>query len=123
MTVVNVSVNVPVNGALVPAAGSMRWEPSSRRIGPDGALILPASFPVQLALGTASVDLDPSTDQWSWCVTELFVGQPSRRRYVTVPAAGPVNYTDLIEVDPISLEPALAVSPDPDNPGLYLIGA
>lgn len=123
MTVVNIQVHVPANGSLVPAAGSMRWEPSTRRTGAGGALVLPAGFPIQLVMGAASVDLDPSTDQWSWCVTELFVGQPSRRRYLTVPATGPVNYTDLIEVDPISLEPALAVSPDPDNPGFYLIGA
>lgn len=123
MTVVNIQVVTPLSGALAPAAGSMLWEPSSRRIGADGALILPAGFRAQLVLGAASVDLDPSTDLWSWCVTELFVGQPSRRRYLTVPETGPVNYTDLIEVDPLTLEPALAVSPDPDNPGLYLIGA
>jgi hypothetical protein len=122
MTVVNIKVQVPVNGALVPAEGSLRWEPSGRRIGVDGALILPKGFPVQLVTGEADVDVDPSGDLWVWSVTEFFDGQVPRRRYFAVPESGPVNYTDLVEMDPATLDAALTVTPDPDNPGLYLIG-
>lgn len=118
MTIVNVKVQVPGNGADVPARGSLRWEPVGRSVGPDGSLILADSFLTPLALGEAVVDVEPAT----WRVSELFLGQPVKYKHLTIPAGGPVNYTDLIEVDPTTLEPALNVSPDPENPGFYLIG-
>jgi hypothetical protein len=124
VTVVNIKVNAPVSGADVPARGELRWEPSRRRLGADGALVLPKGFPVKLVAGAATVDVEPSTNTWAWIVTEFFVGQPAKRRLLAVPATGPVNYTDLLEVDPATLDVAtLNVSPDPDHPGLYLIGA
>ena len=119
MTVVNIKVQVPANGTDVPAAGSLRWEPVGRRVGPDGALILKEGFPVQLVLGEAMVDVDPGP----WRVAELFIGQPVKYKHVEVPETGPVNYTELIEVDPDTLAVALTVIPDPDYPGFYLIGA
>lgn len=123
MTVVNINVKVPANGAEVPAVGSLRWEPSGRRIGADGTLVLPSGFSAPLIDGVAVVQVEPSTQLWAWAVTEFFVGQPARRRLLAVPPTGPVNYTDLVEVDPSTLEVAMTVSPDPDNPGYYLIGA
>jgi hypothetical protein len=124
MTVVNIKVQTQDNGAEVPAAGTLRWVPSRRRVGPDGALILPVGFRVDLVNGEGSVDVEPSTSAWAWSVIESFAGQPSRRRLVAVPAAGPINYTDLLDVDPENLDAAfLNVYPDPDHPGLYLIGA
>jgi hypothetical protein len=56
-------------------------------------------------------------------VTEFFTGLPAKRRHLAVPDTGPVNYTALVPVDPATLESALTVSPDPDNPGFYVIGA
>lgn len=123
MTVVNIKVQVPANGPSTSADGVLRWEPSGRRIAADGTLILPAPFAVPLVAGSASVDVDPSTDTWAWRVTEFFDGQFPKTRLFAVPDAGPVNYTDLVEVDPTTLDLALNVSPDPDNPGFYLIGA
>lgn len=123
MTVVNISVQVPASGATAPAVGSLRWEPTGRRVGPDGSLVLPASFTVQLVAGVATVDVEPSTNLWVWSVTEFFAGQPSLCRHLAVPDTGPVNYTSLVPVDPATLESTLTVSPDPDNPGFYLIGA
>ncbi|AYN58856.1 tail protein [Arthrobacter phage Richie] len=124
MTIVNIKVQVQANVAEVPAEGTVRWEPSARRVGPDGALILPVGFPVDLVNGEAVVDVEPSTNVWAWRVTEAFVGRPPRRRLLAVPTEGPVNYTDLLEVDPGTLDvTTLNVSPDPDHPGLYLIGA
>ena len=119
MTVVNIKVQVPANGADVPAAGSLRWEPVGRRVGPDGALILKEGFLVPLVLGEATVDVDPG----AWKVAELFVGHPVKYKHLDVPAAGPVNYTELVSVDPDTLDIALTVTPDPDYPGFYLIGA
>ncbi|AYN57817.1 minor tail protein [Arthrobacter phage Eileen] len=124
MTIVNIKVQVPANGAEVPAKGRLQWEPSRRRVAPDGALILPDGFPVKLVNGEAVVDVEPSTDAWAWRVTESFAGRPTKRRLLAVPAAGPVDYTELLEVDPATLDvTTVNVSPDPDHPGLYLIGA
>jgi hypothetical protein len=118
MTVVNIKVQVPANGADVPAEGSLRWELPARRTGPDGALILVDSFLAPLVLGEATVDVTPGT----WRVSEFFIGHPVKYKYLSVPADGPVNYTSLLEVDPGTLAPAFDVSPDPENPGFYLIG-
>ena len=123
MTVVNISVQVPGNGFPAAAEGVVRWQPTSRRIGADGALILPAPFAVPLVAGVASVNVDPSTDAWAWRVTEFFEGQFPKTKIVAVPEAGPVDYTDLLEVDPATLDIAMTVIPDPANPGFYLIGA
>lgn len=118
MTVVNVMVQVPGNGADTPAQGSLRWEPVARSVGPDGALVLQDSFLAKLVLGEAVVDVEPAV----WRVSEFFVGQPVKYKHLSVPPTGPVNYTDLLEVDPVTLNPAFDVSPDPENPGFYLIG-
>lgn len=124
MTVVNIKVQSSANGPDVPGRGALRWEPSARRVGPDGALVLPAGFRVPLVDGSAEVDVEPSTGQWAWSVIELFAGQPPKQRLLAVPAQGPVDYTELLELDPATLDVAsLNVSPDPDHPGLYLIGA
>jgi hypothetical protein len=124
VTVVNIKVQIQANGAEVPAEGTLLWEPSGRRVGQDGSLILPVGFRVGLVNGQSSVEVEASTNVWAWRVTESFAGRPARRRLLAVPADGPVNYTDLLELDPATLDVAtLNVSPDPDNPGLYLIGA
>lgn len=122
MTVVNIKARVPASGSDAPAHGSLRWEPTGRRVGADGSLVLPKGFSVQLVDGEASVGVEPSTNAWAWRVTEFFAGLPMKRRLVAVPAEGPVDYTSLLEVDPTTLDVALTVTPDPDNPGLYLIG-
>ena len=121
MTVVEVAVQVPSNGGQVPAVGSLRWQPSGRRVA-GGVLVLPQSFGVDLAAGVLQVDVEPTDGSWAWMVTEQFVGFPPRRRYFAVPEAGPVLYTDLIEVSPSDFETPMSVSPDPENPGFYLIG-
>lgn len=115
MTIVNIKVNAPANGSRVPARGSLRWEQSSRRVTSDGTLVLPAGFPVELVAGAAVVDVEPSTEAWVWRVTEFFDGQRPKTRYLAVPPSGPVNYTDLVPVDPVSFDPdtTLADGGDP----------
>jgi hypothetical protein len=63
MTVVNIKVQVPGNGADVPAEGSLRWEPTARRTGPDGALILVDSFITPLVAGVRALHRTPGQVQ------------------------------------------------------------
>lgn len=121
MTVVDVEVQVPSNGGLVPAVGSMKWQPSGRRVA-GGVLVLPNAFTVDLVGGSLQVEVEPTDGSWAWMVLEQFIGTPARRRYFAVPDVGPVAYTDLVEVSPSALEMPLSVSPDPEYPGFYLIG-
>jgi hypothetical protein len=121
MTVVDVVVRVPSDGGLVAASGSLRWQPTGRRVA-GGALILPKDFTVTLDGGGVSVEVEPTDSTWAWMVVEQFAGVPARRRYFTVPESGPVAYTDLVEVAPDSLDVPLSVSPDPEHPGFYVIG-
>jgi hypothetical protein len=102
-------------------------------------VVLPAGFSVTLTEGAVDVDVEPSADGWVWAVVESFTGSPARRRYFAVPDVGSVDYADLVEIDPDTLAPepspypawleplnevrAGTVTPDPDNPGFYLIGA
>ncbi|AYN58099.1 hypothetical protein PBI_JUDY_29 [Arthrobacter phage Judy] len=144
MTTVRALIQTPAAGSPEPAVGELRWKPTARRVVPangdvPAAVILPEAFPVKLQDGAATFDLDPSTDAWVWTVVESFVGLPSRRRYLVVPDQGSVDYADLVEIDPVTLTPAPSldpawaapleevragtVSPDPDHPGFYLIGA
>ncbi|QWY79659.1 tail protein [Arthrobacter phage Persistence] len=145
MTVVRVLIQKPADGGTVPAAGELRWQPTRRRVVPaDGlspaAIVLPEPIPpVALVAGAADVDVEPSTGDWVWQVIEAFDGARPKRRYLAVPDVSSVDYADLAEVDPAtlnpspSLEPAWAaplaevaagtVTPDPDHPGFYLIGA
>lgn len=144
MTVVRVKVQVPADGAPVAARGFLRWVPTARRVipaagGEPAVIVLPAEFKAALTDGAGDVDVEPTTSAWVWCVVEVFTGTPARRRYFAVPDETTVDYADLVEIDPTSLDPAPStdpawlapfetlsagiVTPDPANPGFYLIGA
>jgi hypothetical protein len=116
MTVVNIRVKAAANGPAVAAKGSLWWQPSAPRLTPDGELILPDGFVTPLVDGRATADVEPTTEAWVWRVTERFVGHRSRHRYLSVPAAGPVNYMDLVPVDPVSLDPDITLA-DGGGPG------
>ncbi|UVK58422.1 hypothetical protein SEA_GLOBIWARMING_29 [Arthrobacter phage GlobiWarming] len=144
MTTVRVLIQTPADGPREPAAGELYWKPTARRVAPaaDGqpaAIVLPAAFPVALVDGAATVEVEPSGDTWAWTVVESLAGLPSKRRYLAVPDAASVDYADLPEIDPTTFDPAPSpvpawleplnevragtVTPDPDHPGFYLIGA
>jgi hypothetical protein len=144
MTVVRVNVLSPVDGGTAPAIGALRWQPTARRVVPaegatPAAVVLPAGFTAALVAGVVDVDVEPSTGAWVWSVVESFIGAPARRRFLAVPDEVSVDYADLVEIDPTTLTPAPSpdpawlaplnelsagtVTPDPENPGLYLIGA
>ena len=121
MTVVDVVVRVPSAAGPLAAVGSLRWQPTGRRVA-GGVLVLPKDFTVNLDGGAVSVEVDSTDSTWAWMVLEQFVGVPARRRYFAVPDTGPVAYTDLVEVAPDSLDTPLSVSPDPEYAGFYVIG-
>lgn len=128
MTTVRMLFKTPAEGVEVPAVGELRWQPTGRRVIPaqgqtPAAVVLDKPFPVTLVDGAADIDVEPSSGAWVWMVVEAFAGSPSKRRYLAVPNVVSVDYADLIETDPNTLDPALNVTPDPDNPGFYLIGA
>lgn len=144
MTVVRVLVQTPVDGGVEAAVGSLRWTPTARRVVPaagllPAAVVLPASFTAALADGAVDVDVEPNVAGWVWSVVESFIGSPARRRYFQVPNVSSIDYADLTEIDPDTLSPepstdpawlasvnelsAGTVTPDPANPGYYLIGA
>lgn len=148
MTVVRVLVQTPTDGGVTAAVGSLRWTPTARRVVPaagllPAAVVLPASFTATLTEGAVDVEVEPSTNAWVWSVVESFIGSPARRRYFSVSNVASVDYADLVDIDPATLAPepsadpawsaplteldtrlsAGVITPDPDDPGFFLIGA
>lgn len=148
MTVVRVLVQTPAVGGVSAAVGVLRWQPTARRVVPSegllpAAVVLPASFSVPLVAGAVDVDVEPTGAGWVWCVVESFSGAPAKRRYFQVPDVASIDYADLVEIDPDTLarEPSAApawnqplteldtrlsagvITPDPDDPGFFVIGA
>ena len=139
MTLVDIAMSSPAaDGSLVPARGMLRFTPTNRRVLND-TTVLPVSFQVSLTLGVAEVDLAANDLSWVWRIDEHVSGSPSRTIYTNIPDAVSVPYTDLVPLDPVTLAPApstdpawldaytqlaaATITPDPDDPGFFLIGA
>lgn len=140
MSRVHVSLHRDAAHGKAAITGPMRFAPSKRR--PDGAdIILPAGFDVDLVDGEAIVELDATGPDWCWTAYE-----PTLRgaiRHFLVPEAGDevLEYTELPDVDPSTLEPSAepeaawwaaietmaggwplpAFRPDPDDDGALLV--
>jgi len=108
----------------------LQFTPTDRRTVGD-VTVLPSPFQATLVAGVVDVELAPNGPGWAWRIDECITGLSVRTIYVNVPATGPVNYADLVHVDPATLNPApaaspawaaFAVTPDPSTPGFYLIG-
>lgn len=148
MTLLEIVLTVPAaDGAQVPAAGVLRFAPTKRRV-LNGTTVLPKPFQVPLLLGMATVDLAANDASWVWRIDEHVSGTPARTIYTNIPDAVSFLYTDLVSIDPATLaptadltpawaqrvtdleaalaatpEPSPAITPDPDDPGFFLIGA
>jgi hypothetical protein len=139
MTIVNIVLTQPKqDGTLSPAKGVLRFTPTARRV-IDGTVVLPIPFQAPLVEGAATVELEPTTLAWIWRIDEHVSGSTSRATYVTVPDVLDIDYTDLAPIDPATLAPApsadpawlaaltelsaATITPDPDDPGFFLIGA
>lgn len=146
MTLVNFDLTTPAaDGSLSPAKGVLRFTPTARRVvvGTPDVVVLPASFQVSLLEGVAGVTLAPTDLAWVWRIDEHVSGTKARTIYTAVPDSASVDYTDLVPIDPDTLTPepspdpawlapfteletrldAGTITPDPDNPGFFLIGA
>lgn len=144
MTLLEIALTVDApDGSQTPADGVMRFAPTKRRV-LNGATVLPKPFVVPLTLGMAQVDLAPNDATWVWRIEEYVPSTPARAIYTNIPDAVSVLYTDLVPIDPATLAPAAdltpawaervteleaavaaatTITPDPDDPGFFLIGA
>ena len=136
MSKVHVSLHRDAAHGKAPITGPMRFAPSKRRS--DGQdIILPAGFDVDLVDGEAIVELDATGPDWCWTACE-----PTLRgaiRHFLVPDVGDdvLEYSELVDVDPATLEPSAepeaawwaiveslplpAFRPDPDDDGALLV--
>jgi len=127
---VQIVASVPsADGTATAATGSYMFTPTARR-SVAGVQILPKPFQVDLVGGAADLVLAENDATWLWRVDEYVTGIASRTIYVFIPTS-PVKYADLVALDPASMSPApnlappwaaFAATPDPANPGFYLIG-
>lgn len=136
MTLVDISLTTPTaDGSQAPARGVLRFTPTKRRT-LNETVVLPVSFQVPLTLGVAVVELAPNDLTWAWRIDEHAIGVPGRTIFTNIPDEVSVSYGDLIPIDPATLEPnaeppaawtvalaAATITPDPDDPGFFLIGA
>lgn len=113
MTTIHIRITVPtITGVNVGAKGRLRWTPTLRRNVDPNTVVLPKGFDVDLVSGEARVNVAPTSANWCWKVEEgLYkVGVPNgTTRYVSVPDSETViNYIDLPDLDPSTLEPTAA---------------
>lgn len=87
-----------------PARGYVRFVPTAGL----GLTIADLPLPIteKIVDGDVSVELDPSGVGWAWQVTFQIYGLPHWTRYYIVPASGTLDFSELTEVDPESLDPA-----------------
>lgn len=110
MTIVNVDLRHPTQGGTdAPKNGYLECAPTKRRNLGDW-VTLPERFAAKLVDGKAVLDLAPTADgTWAWRITERT--NAGARRLVAVPSSGPVEYGDLQDVDPDTLDPTTPVTP------------
>lgn len=119
MTLVHIDLRRPnADGDLVPVTGAVEFVPTRRRH-VDTSVVLPVRFEVDLEGGQCSVHLAPSGPDWCWQIIERTWRGISR--YVAVPDVVEVQYTDLADVDPATLEPD--APPVPDSIGIATLAA
>lgn len=115
-------------GELVNVYGEIEWYPSVRYNGED-VIVEDYGFITPLSGMPATVEVIPNNATYCWAVverTEDAHGETDLyRRYVTVPdSATPINYVDLVDVDPNTYLPPVpapasftAVAPLAYDPG------
>lgn len=106
MTKVLIDLRRSVSSGVAPTTGLVAFNPTHRRE-EDGHVVTEAGFDVRLVEGTALVTLEPTGPEWCWRAVEHTPGlDQTYIRYVAVPDSDSVvNYTDLIDVDPATLDP------------------
>ena len=111
MTLLEIVLTVPAaDGGQVPAQGVLRFAPTKRRT-LNGTVVLPKPFQVPLTLGMAQVDLAPNDASWVWRIDEHVSGTPARTIYTNIPDDVTHLYTDLVSIDPATLQPTAELTP------------
>lgn len=122
MTVIRFRFEKPVDGGRVGTTRYLQFEPTRKHVfeGDPDAVVLPDPFSAETdESGRVDVDLYPSGQGWVWRIFSHGGGYKSLYEYVVVPAPTvapsgeevPLDYTDLVRVDPESLDPES--EPDP----------
>lgn len=112
MTVINLTTLASGLGA--PAATDAwvqctPWSGSRPAVRVSGEQVIvsdTASVRVTLGVPQEALDLEANDSTWCWKIL-TYTTSPSARltRYVNVPASGPVDFEDLVDVDPATFEP------------------
>lgn len=101
------TISLP-DGTRHPAKGFFIWTPTARRIipGSPDEVVEAVGFVVELDHeGSFEVNPDATDHNWVWRVDEKIAGIRSKTVYVVVPPEGPVDYTDLVQVNPSTFHP------------------
>ena len=111
MTLAHVRLRVPSATGEAPSAGMLTCTPLRRRHLEDlDRIVLPASFRVVLdEVGEVDIELAPTGPDWCWQIREDV--RAGIIRYVLVPDQAEVDYGDLADIDPTTLDPATPASP------------
>lgn len=90
-----------------PASGMVVAKPT-RRHESDDRVVLPTAISINIGSdGEATADLAPTNDAWVWEINELLHTTSKSIIYVVVPdESGPLDFTDLEQVDPRTLQPS-----------------
>jgi hypothetical protein len=105
VTQVRLGIVLPTtDGTVRRPSGSLEFRPTKRRnVGTD--VVLPAPVTKGLTDPPSIAELAPTGPDWAWQVVERVQGGSPRSRYLAVPdSASVVDYKDLVEVDPATLE-------------------
>lgn len=103
MTLVIIDLGKPDVEGVVPDDTRVGLQPTRRR-NSGATVVLPKSFSVVPVGGVAVVELAATGPDWCWRISE-YAGQDGIVRHVAVPDVPEVTYTDLVDVDPATLEP------------------
>lgn len=105
MTLVNVVLTTPQLAGINMGPGSwLYWAPAQPR-NYWRALTLPAPFTMNLTTTPQALDAPATGTGWCWEVDYHEPGREDLVEYVLVPATGPVNFMDLVRVNPATLYP------------------
>lgn len=94
----------PAVGGLVPAGAGSLGLALMKRATRDGFIVVKSSYDVDVVDGLAEVDMLPTAADEYWRVTER-ISERFVRNVVVPQRTEPVLYTDLLDVDPQTLEP------------------
>jgi hypothetical protein len=107
VTTVRIALLAPTaDGVGKRPTGNLAFKPTKRRtVGDD--VVLPAPFNVGITDPPSTAEVAPTEPGWAWEVVERVSGGSPHKRLLAVPDSPTVvDYADLVELDPATLDPA-----------------